>query len=131
MLHIKIIPQFFLHSAFRKQLRCNPEFLRYLDKKDITIYINPYRGSDWFRENIINPTLGDDGYIRAECWDVEFQSNGISFILERPSEKDYELFTSYHFCADEYGRLSTPNGRVIQKENYYIKEQCEWRRTRK
>lgn len=110
MLHIKIVPQYFLHSDFDKSLRNNKGYLRKLDKINAMVYVNPYSEKDWFRLNIIQPALTEDGFIKDEYYNVYSKCiGGINYVLEKPSLLEYGLFAKLNLKADRKGFLTTPN----------------------
>lgn len=109
MLYIKIVPQYLLHSDFDKSLRNNKEYLRKLDKINAMVYVNSYTEKDWFRLNIIQPALTEDGFIKNEYYNVEAKCSGIKYVLVKPSLLEYGLFAKFNLKADRKGFLTTPN----------------------
>ena len=57
----------------------NPEWLRWLDKHDMTIVVCPYSDSGYFRQQIIQPLLNKDGFLSKEHIGVEYQRDGINY----------------------------------------------------
>lgn len=97
MLHIKIVMPYQGRAGFAKHLRNNPEYVRKLDKKNETVWLNPYIEKDWFRLTFIENLL-EDGFIKDGMWDVELENNGIHYMVEKATCEELLKFKNIRLC---------------------------------
>lgn len=101
----------------------NPEWLRAMDRKNKTIYICPYYSDGYFRQQIIEPFLDEngEGFINEEMLGEEWYKDGINYVIT----------SLYGSVAHQQGmrnlieickRANVPNNILLPRNNWEYKK---------